>query len=130
MRRTALATLILSGFLITAGLLSPIWAGELDTSQWAETRKALFQDRPIQEDADAIVQLEVPLRPDDAAAVPVLIKIKSPQSRERAVKDLYVVIDRNPETLAGVFHLGQVRGGVEIQSRLRVATQMLMQSVY
>ena len=129
MRRTALATLVLSGVLVTAGLLSPTWAGELDTSQWVETRKALFQDRPIQEDADAVVQLEVPLRPDDAAAVPVLIKIKSPQSRERVVKDLYVVIDRNPEPLAGVFHLGQVSGGVEIQSRLRVETHSPMRAI-
>jgi sulfur-oxidizing protein SoxY len=128
MRRGALVTLVLFG-LVTALWLAEAWAGDLDTPQWTETRKGLFQDRPIQEEAEAVVQLEVPLRPDDAAAVPVLIKIKSPQSREQIVKNLYVVIDRNPEPLAGIFHLGPASGGAEIQARLRVETHSPMRAI-
>ena len=104
-------------------------AGELDTPQWIETRKTLFQDRPIQEAADAVVQLDVPLRPDDAAAVPVLIKVKAAQARERFVKNLYIVIDRNPEPLAGVFHLTPDSGLAEMQTRLRVETHSPMRAI-
>src|ERR671937_2745838 len=104
MRRGALVTFVCFGVLGTALLSVGTWAGDLDTPQWAETRKALFQDRPIQEEGEAVVQLEFPPRPDDAAAVPVLIKINSSRSREQLVKNVYVVIDRNPEPLAGVFH--------------------------
>src|SRR5262245_55162838 len=104
MKRRALAILVVSAGLVAAGSSQGAWAGDFATPQWAETRKALFQDRPIQEDAEAIVQLDVPVRPDDAAAVPILIKVRPPNPRERAaVKNLYVVIDRNPEPLAGVF---------------------------
>jgi sulfur-oxidizing protein SoxY len=127
MRRAVFVVLVLFAMIVIT--LPAAWAGEFDTPQWAETRKALFQDRPIQEDADTVVHLEVPLRPDDAAAVPVVIKVKSPQSPDRAVKTLYVVIDRNPEPLAGVFQLGPASGSAEIQSRLRVETHSPMRAI-
>ena len=64
MRRVALAAVVLGGFVVLGvGLLPSAWAGDLDTPQWAETRKALFQERSIQDEADAVVQLDVPLRP-------------------------------------------------------------------
>ncbi len=129
MKRRVFTILVVSGVLVAAGLSLGAWAGELDTPQWAETRKALFQDRPIQEDAEGVVQLEVAVRPDDAAAVPVLIKVRPPDARERAVKNLYVVIDRNPEPLAGVFHLGGASGGADVQSRLRVETHSPMRAI-
>jgi sulfur-oxidizing protein SoxY len=128
MRRAMLVTLVI-GALVSAVPSSVAWAaGELDTPQWAETRKALFKDRSIQEEAEAVVHLEVAARPDDAAAVPVLIKVKSPE-REQAVKSIYVVIDRNPEPLAGVFHLGPAAGAAEIQSRLRVETHSPLRAI-
>jgi sulfur-oxidizing protein SoxY len=102
-------------------------AGELDTPQWLETRKALFKDRPIQEDADAIIRFEVPARPDDASAVPVLVRAEP--ARERVVKSLYVVIDKNPEPLAGIFHLAPDPGVAEIQTRLRVETHSPMRAI-
>ncbi len=129
MKRSTLSVLVLSGILLTPGLLPAASVGELDTPQWAETRKALFQDRAIQEDAEAVIQFEVPLRPDDAAAVPVLIKVRSPRSGEPFVKSLYVVIDRNPEPLAGIFQLGPASGAAEVQTRLRVETHSPMRAI-
>ncbi|HEY7650528.1 MAG TPA: quinoprotein dehydrogenase-associated SoxYZ-like carrier [Methylomirabilota bacterium] len=124
--------LVLTGVLMVAlvlGLGVPaVWAGELDTEQWAETRKTLFQNRPIREAADDVVQLEVALRPDDAAAVPVLIRVK-PAKSSSPVKNLYVVIDRNPEPLAGVFHLTADSGLAEVQTRLRVETHSPMRAI-
>ena len=87
MRRIAVATFVVWSSLLTAGLSGSVRADDFDTPQWTETRQALFQSRPIQEDASGVVQLEVPLRPDDAAAVPVLIKIKSSKPPEQTVKN-------------------------------------------
>src|SRR5262245_24362715 len=131
MKRIAVVSVILSAALLVLGLLvrAPARAGDLDTPQWAETRKALFQDRSIQEEADALVQLDVPLRPDDAAAVPVLVKVKQSQAPERFVKNLYIVIDKNPEPLAGVFHLTPDSGLAEVQTRLRVETHSPMRAI-
>jgi sulfur-oxidizing protein SoxY len=126
MRRAPLIAIVLSALLALPALA---WCGELDTPQWAETRKALFADRAIKEDADAIVQLEVPARPDDAAAVPVLVKVKQAQTPGRLVKNVYVVIDRNPEPLAGVFALTPDSGLAEIQTRLRVETHSPMRAI-
>ena len=130
MRRVPVVAVVFAGLLVLGGGLLPgAWAGELDTPQWAETRKALFQERSIQEEADAVVQLDVPLRPDDAAAVPVLIRVKHAQPPGGFVKSLYVVIDRNPEPLAGVFRLTRDSGLAEVQTRLRVETHSPMRAI-
>jgi sulfur-oxidizing protein SoxY len=129
MRPRALFRILVSGFLVVSGFLAVGWAGELDTPQWLETRNALFKERPIQEGTDGVVQFEVPLRPDDAAAVPVLIKVKAGQPGGVLVKSIYVVIDRNPEPLAGVFQLGPASGLAEIQTRLRVETHSPMRAI-
>jgi sulfur-oxidizing protein SoxY len=130
MRRVPVGAVVLLGIVaLCVGLLPQAWAGELDTPQWAETRKTLFQERPIQAEADAVVQLDVPARPDDAAAVPVLIKVKQAQSSGRFVKSFYVVIDKNPEALAGVFHLTPDSGMAEVQTRLRVETHSPMRVI-
>jgi sulfur-oxidizing protein SoxY len=128
MWRTA-RVVLLSALLVQVALPLRVPAGELDTPQWAETRKALFQDRPIDEHAEAVVRLDVPARPDDAAAVPVLVKVSPPQGREPVVKSIYMVIDRNPEPLAGVFQLGPAAGAAEIQTRLRVETHSPVRAI-
>ena len=130
MKRVPIGAVVLGGFVVLwSSLLPGAWAGDLDTPQWADARKALFQERSIQEEADGVVQLDVPLRPDDAAAVPVLIRVKHAQPPGGFVKTLYVVIDRNPEPLAGVFHLTRDNGLAEVQTRLRVETHSPMRAI-
>src|SRR5215831_9574849 len=117
MRRIPNVAMVVAGLVVLGiGVPTGAWSGDLDTRQWAETRSALFQERSIQEEADGIVQLDVPLRPDDAAAVPVLIRVKPPQPPGSFVKSLYVVIDKNPEPLAGAFHLTPDTGLAEVQT--------------
>jgi len=127
MRQAGVALVVFGVLVLFLVVVAP--AGDLDTPQWLETRTALFQDRQIQEDAEAVVQLDVPLRPDDAASVPVLVKIKPIPSRQQIAKTVYVVIDRNPEPLAGTFQLGAASGGADIQTRLRVETHSPMRAI-
>jgi sulfur-oxidizing protein SoxY len=130
MKRAPVVVAVLFGLIAwSPAVLSPPAAGDFDTPQWDATRKALFQDRAIKDVGDDVVLLEVPARPDDAAAVPVLVKVKPSRSQEASVKSVYIVIDKNPEPLAGVFRLTPDSGLAEVQTRLRVETHSPMRAI-
>jgi sulfur-oxidizing protein SoxY len=102
---------------------------ELDTEQWKEWRKKLFADRPIQEDPTGVFQFDVPARPESGAAVPITIKVGGTQSPERFVKRIVVVIDRNPEPLAGTFQLAPDVGQATIETEMRVETHSPVRAI-
>ncbi len=106
------------------------WAqSELDTEQWKEWRKKLFADRPIQEDPTGVFQFDVPTRPESGANVPIAIKVTGTQSPERFVKRVVVVIDKNPEPLAAVFHLTPDAGLAAIETEMRVETHSPVRAI-
>jgi len=130
MKRASVVVAVLIGLVAgSPGVLSVLAAGDLDTPQWDTTRKTLFQDRPIKDVGDDVVLLDVPARPDDAAAVPVLVKVRPGRAAGVSVKNVYIVIDRNPEPLAGVFRLTPDSGLAEVQTRLRVETHSPMRAI-
>jgi sulfur-oxidizing protein SoxY len=122
---------ILTAPILVLAVATGAWSADpdLQTEQWTETRKTLFGDRPIQEDAESVIQLQVPLRPDNGALVPVRITVKAPQSAERFVKRVVVVIDRNPEPLAAVFHLTPESGLADLSTHMRVETHSPMRAI-
>ena len=63
-----------------------------------------FPDTTIIED-HAVIELTTPYRAEDAAFTPVTIKAQFPQTAARYIQKIYVVVDNNPEPLAGVFTL-------------------------
>jgi sulfur-oxidizing protein SoxY len=102
---------------------------ELETEQWKEWRTKLFADRPIQEDPTGVFQFDVPLRPESGANVPLAIKVTGTQSAERFVKRIIVVIDKNPEPLAAVFHLTPDAGLAVIETEMRVETHSPVRAI-
>jgi sulfur-oxidizing protein SoxY len=131
-RRAALRSLAILATLLVATV--PVAGAraadpELETAQWTEVRKTLFGERPIQEAAEGVIQLDVPLRPDSGALVPVRITTKGPQSAERFVKRIVLVIDRNPEPLAATFHLTPESGRAELTTYMRVETHSPMRAI-
>jgi sulfur-oxidizing protein SoxY len=102
---------------------------ELETEQWKEWRTKLFADRPIQEDSTGVFQFDVPLRPESGANVPLAIKVIGTQSAERFVKRIIVVIDKNPEPLAAVFHLTPDAGLAVIETEMRVETHSPVRAI-
>src|SRR5215510_14021320 len=102
---------------------------EFQTEQWTQVRRTLFGSRPIDESPNGVIQLDVPLRPEDAGAVPVSIKTASPQSAERYVKRIVVVIDKNPEPLAAVFHLTRETGLATLETEMRVDTHSPVRAI-
>lgn len=90
-----------------------------DAAQWADLKPMVFGEREILDGAD-IVELEAPTRAYDAAIVPVTIKALIPQWKDRYIKTVTLVIDKNPVPVAGVFHMSPDNGVATLSTRIRI----------
>jgi sulfur-oxidizing protein SoxY len=114
-------------FLLVAGLISvvPFGAGQTQTpasdsyDPWPGLVQDIFDNRPI-DDGSGIIGIEMPYRAEDAAIVPVTLRVKLPPTDTRRVKAITLVIDQNPAPMAGRFELGQDSSVSEISTRVRV----------
>ncbi|MFZ1429219.1 MAG: quinoprotein dehydrogenase-associated SoxYZ-like carrier [Geminicoccaceae bacterium] len=86
---------------------------------WDSIRESLFEGRELQ-DGSAILALEAPKRAMDAATVPVTVKALMPQTPDRYIKTVHLIVDENPAPVAGVFHLFPESGNATIGTRVRV----------
>lgn len=94
----------------------PAWAAE---DLWPSIRDALFAGKELK-DGSALIALEAPARAMDAAVVPVTVRALVPQTPERFIKSVHLIIDKNPAPVAGVFHLFPESGSATIGTRVRV----------
>jgi len=87
---------------------------------WDTLLKATyFEHRTIHEDK-SVIEINVPRRAEDAGIVPVSIHAHIPQTEARYIKTLYVFVDKNPQPLAGTFHMTPESGRADLALRLRV----------
>jgi sulfur-oxidizing protein SoxY len=86
-------------------------------ARWADLRHAIFGDRTV-EDAGDLVAIDAPARAEDAAIVPITIRLAETLAPE--IRGLYLVIDDNPSPLAAHFVLGPVADPREIATRVRI----------
>lgn len=116
--RLPLAAAFVAAVLITAGVPHGAFAAD-DEDIWPALSKDIFGDRPVVEDATAVT-LEAPYRADDAALVP--LKVRIPEGTAEHVKKLTLVIDKNPAPVVGDFVFGPAAGTGErvIETRVRV----------
>lgn len=94
-------------------------AREAQDDVWPGIRKELYATRPIGEE-DGKVLLEAPVRADDAALVPITMRV--PASVAANAKSLALIIDKNPMPVAATFTFGSAAGTGErvIETRVRV----------
>ena len=92
---------MLAAVSLTAILVSGAAAAE---DPWPAIRDSVFGDRPLL-DGSGVIALEAPARAEDAATVPVTVRALIPQTPERYIRSIHLVIDQNPAPVAGVFHL-------------------------
>ncbi len=99
----------------------PAWAAdaEVDAAWNTRLKTFYFQDRPIATEQD-VIALTAPVRAEDGALVPISIKAAFPQTPERFIKALYLIIDNNPSPLAGKFTLTPKSGRADMELRIRV----------
>jgi sulfur-oxidizing protein SoxY len=86
---------------------------------WPELRAALFDDHEILDGA-GVISLDAPYRAADAAIVPVTMTAEIPQTPERYIKAITLVIDQNPAPVAAVFNMTPESGVATIATRVRI----------
>ena len=87
---------------------------------WIKVKNSLFEERAIETPGNDIITLDTPVRAEDAATVPIAIKAQIPQSPQKYVQTIYLVIDKNPSPIAAVFHLTPDSGRADIDTRVRI----------
>jgi sulfur-oxidizing protein SoxY len=114
MIRHALAAVFAAGF----ALAQPACAAEADDA-WASLANDVFKGRPLV-DGTGLVGIEMPARAEDAAIVPVTMRVTLPAGDARELKALTLVIDENPAPVAATFKVGEGAGISTISTRVRV----------
>ena len=119
-----LAGSILATLLLSVMTVVPAYAEATPQASpiaiWPKVRVSLFGTRPIHEDASAVIQLETPIRAEDAATVPVAIHTSIAQTPGRYIDKLYLLVDNNPSPIAAVFQFTPESGRADIETRIRI----------
>jgi sulfur-oxidizing protein SoxY len=103
---------------LSSGISGPVAAGD---DPWPGIQKNIFGDRLVVEDT-ASIQIFAPNQADDAAVVPISIKI--PSTVFRTARSLTLIIDRNPVPIAATFTFGDAfRNGPDVGERT-IATRV------
>lgn len=93
-------------------------AARADDDPWPDIQSSIFDSRQIIEN-DGTVTLEAPKQAEDAAIVPLTMRIPASTGD---VKSLTLVIDKNPAPVAATFYFGEAAGTGErmLSTRVRV----------
>lgn len=86
---------------------------------WPGLVQDIFSNRPMN-DGEGVIAIEMPIRAEDAAIVPVTLQVKLSPADPRHVRTITLVIDQNPAPMAARFELGRHSGVTEISTRVRV----------
>ncbi len=117
-RRSALVSLALAG--TGFGLAGQGRAEESPSDDpWPALASQIFGDEKLQ-DGGGVVAVEAPYRAEDAAVVPITLRLLLPESDQRRLKKLTLVIDENPSPLAAEFEPAPDSGMTRIATNVRV----------
>jgi sulfur-oxidizing protein SoxY len=86
---------------------------------WPELADAVFKGRPLADGA-GLIAIEMPIRAEDAAIVPLTVRATLPPGDTRRVKAFTIVIDENPAPVAATFNIGPNAVVSVISTRVRV----------
>lgn len=123
--------MIKNSLLIVVGLLlGPVLSFAANDEQvWTSTLKAqYFADKNIIENAD-VINLETPYRAEDPALVPITISSKVPQTPERYIKKILVLVDNNPFPFVAEFDLTPESGKADLSMRVRINTYSFVRAI-
>src|ERR1700712_991165 len=86
---------------------------------WPGLAQDIFNNRAMN-DGTGLIAIEMPVRAEDAAIVPVTLRTTLPPGDSRRVMAITLVIDQNPAPMAARFELGADASVSEISTRVRV----------
>jgi sulfur-oxidizing protein SoxY len=95
------------GYAALAGLLLFSLSAKADEDVWPALKSQAFGDRAIAAD-DGMVVLEIPGTAEDAALVPLTVRV--PPSVKQNLKSLTLFIDKNPDPKVATLQFGPAAG--------------------
>jgi sulfur-oxidizing protein SoxY len=95
------------GYAAMAGLMLFSFAAKADEDVWPALKQQAFGDRAIAAD-DGMVMLEIPGTAEDAALVPLTVRV--PPSVKQNLKSLTLFIDKNPDPKVATLQFGPAAG--------------------
>ena len=108
------------GIALTLQFALPVFAATSESENaWASLANDIFKGRALA-DGSGLVSIEMPARAEDAAIVPVTMRVTLPPGDPRRLKALTLVIDDNPAPVAATFAFGDNGGVSTISTRVRV----------
>lgn len=87
--------------------------------RWPGLVAEVFANRPI-DDGSAVIAIEMPARAEDAATVPVTLRLLPSSDASRRVTAITLVIDNNPAPVAAKFSVAADAGVSDISTRVRI----------
>ncbi|WP_375788762.1 quinoprotein dehydrogenase-associated SoxYZ-like carrier [Bradyrhizobium sp. Pha-3] len=111
--------LCIASLLATIALGTPAAPAAETYDPWPGLVQDIFSNRPMN-DGNDIIGIEMPVRAEDAAIVPVTLRTKLQPGDNRRVVAITLVIDENPAPMAAKFTLGPDANVTEISTRVRV----------
>jgi sulfur-oxidizing protein SoxY len=128
MRLSAVFTLFLFGLCADAAETRTVDNPEASPI-WQKVRASLFKSRPIATAAGDMIALDVPVRAEDAAIVPISIKTRFTQSPARYIEKVYLIIDNNPSPISAIFRFTPQSGRADIETRVRIDEYTLIRAI-
>jgi len=105
--------------LLLVANISGLAAASDPEETWNSLAKEIFSGRELN-DGTGLLGIEMPARAEDAAIVPVTMRVALPLGDTRRLKSLTLVIDENPAPVAATFKFGENGGVSAISARVRV----------
>jgi len=102
--------------------IGTVGAQEPDGNQspvWIKVHDSVFDGVELASAAD-VLTLETPKRAEDAAIVPIAIRARFPQTPDRYIDKVWLIVDNNPSPIAAVFQFTRESGQADIETRIRI----------
>lgn len=108
--------------------MNALGAGE-DETLWNSSLKSKYFGTRAVEESNAVVELSAPYRAEDPALVPISVTSKFPQSADKFIKNVTLIIDNNPTPFAAAFQFTPQSGKADVAMRLRVNSYTFVRAI-
>ncbi len=102
--------------------------GPADSAVWKKVHASVFGGAQL-DAADAVIVLDTPKRAEDAAIVPLAIRARFAQTKDRYIEKVWLIIDNNPSPIAAVFNFTLESGRADIETRVRIEEYTYVRAV-
>ncbi len=108
----------------------PNWVNAAkDETNWNQVLKEQFFPGKTIANGEAVIQLTTPVRAEDPALVPISITAGFPQTKDKYIKRILLLIDKNPFPMVGEFEFTPDSGRADIAMRVRVNTYSYIRAI-